>query len=62
MDAPIYPPAAAFEQPAPTPFVMSLENTSMAELMSRPAAWDIVLKHLPSIQRMAGSPMLKPQL
>jgi len=36
--APIYPPAAAFEQPVGTPHVLSLENASLADLMSVPAA------------------------
>ena len=62
MDAPTYPPAVVFEQPIAAPFVLRLENVSLAELMKIPAAWDIVVRHLPSINLMARSPMLKPQL
>jgi len=62
MDAPTYPPAVAFEPPVAVPQVLRLENTSLAELMKRPAAWDIVLRHLPSLRMMTSSPMLKPHL
>jgi hypothetical protein len=60
--APIYPPAAAFEQPVGTPHVLSLENASLADLMSVPAAWEIVLKHLPGLKLMTSTPMMKPHL
>jgi hypothetical protein len=60
--APVYPPAAAFAQPVGTPYVLSLENASLAELMAVPAAWDIVLKHLPGLKLMTGTPMMKPHL
>jgi len=62
LDAPTYPAAIAFEQPLQAAAVLSLENFSLAELMSDPAAWAIVVKHLPSLQRMVGSPMIKPHL
>jgi hypothetical protein len=62
LDAPIYPPAAAFEQPIAAPYVLRLENVSLAELMRMPAAWDRVLKHLPWLELMTSSPMLKPHL
>jgi hypothetical protein len=60
--APLYPPAAAFEQPVGTPHVLSLENSSLAELMSVPAAWEIVVRHLPSMKLIASTPMIKPHL
>lgn len=62
MEAPTYPPAAAFEQPVAEPYVVRLENVSLAELLGMPAAWDIVLRHLPSLKLMIGAPMLKPHL
>jgi hypothetical protein len=62
LDAPTYPPAAAFEQPIAVPQTISLENFSLAELMNLPDAWAIVVKHLPSLQRMVGTPMIKPHL
>jgi hypothetical protein len=60
--APIYVAAIAFEQPVGTPHVLSLENASLAELMSVPAAWEIVLKHLPSLKLMTSTPMITPHL
>lgn len=62
MDAPTYPQAVAFEQPTAPPYVLRLEDFSLAELMKMPAAWDIVLKHMPSINMMTGSAMIKPHL
>jgi hypothetical protein len=62
LDAPTYPPAAAFEPPIAAPYVLRLDNVSLAELMKMPAAWDIVLKHLPSLKLMTSSAMLKPHL
>ena len=60
--APVYPPTAAFEQPVGTSYVLSLEGASLAELMAVPAAWDIVLKHLPALKMMTSTPMMKPHL
>ena len=60
--APVYPPAIAFEQPVGTPHVLSLETASLAELMSVPAAWEIVVKHLPSLKLITGTSMIKPHL
>ena len=62
MDAPIYPPAAAFVQPIAMPQAISLENYSLADLIKMPAAWAIVVKHLPLLERIADSPMLQPHL
>lgn len=59
MEAPTYPPAEAFEAPIPAPYVLSLENVSLAELMKMPVAWDIVLRHLPSLKLMTSSAMMK---
>ena len=60
--APTYDPAVSFEPPVAAAYVISLENSSLAELMNNEAAWDIVLKHLPSLKLMTSSPMIKPQL
>jgi hypothetical protein len=62
LEAPTYPPAAAFEQPIAQPYLLRLDNVSLAELMSVPEARDIVLKHLPSLKMALDSPMLKPHL
>ena len=62
IDAPLYPPAAAFEQPAVTPRPLSVRNYAVSELMQMPAAWAIVLKHLPGLKMMAANPQAKPML
>jgi hypothetical protein len=62
MDAPIYPPAIEFEQPAAAPYVFSTETASLAELMSSPAAWAIVVKHAPFLQMAVKSEQIKPHL
>lgn len=60
--APTYAPAASYEPPFMPGHVISLKDCSLAELMNDAAAWDIVLRHLPSMTLMTGSPNLKPQL
>lgn len=62
MEAPTYPPMAAFEQPAAAPYELGVESVSLADLMSAPAAWAIVVKHAPALKLAVGSPQLKPQL
>jgi len=60
--APMYPPAIAFEQPVGSAHVLSLDTASLADLMSVPAAWAIVVRHLPAMQPIASTPMIKPHL
>lgn len=62
MDAPTYPPATAFEPPIAQPQVLRVDDFSLTELMPIPAAWDIVIKHLPAMKMMAGTSMLKQNL
>ena len=62
MDAPTYPPATAYEPPVAAPYEFSVETVSIAELMSAPAAWAIVLKHAPSFKMIISTPMAKPHL
>ena len=64
MDTPIYPPAAAFERPTAISqaITITIDNFSLAELMNMPVAWAIVVKHLPALQRMTSSAMIKPHL
>lgn len=60
--APTYPPAAAFEPPAVAPRPLTVRNYSAAELMAMPAAWAIVVKHLPGMKMMASAEQAKPML
>jgi hypothetical protein len=62
IEAPLYPPAAAFTPPVATPRTLSVRNYSAAELMAIPAAWAIVVKHLPGVRMMADNPQAKPML
>lgn len=62
MDAPTYPPATAFEPPVAAPYELSVETASLADLMSSPEAWAIVVKHAPALKMAVNSPQLKPLL
>lgn len=62
MDAPLYPPAAAFEQPIAQTEALSLDNYSLAELRNMPAAWEIIAKRLPALNMMVKAPMIQPHL
>jgi hypothetical protein len=62
MDAPLYPPATAFEQPTPVAREINTKDTSIADLKAIPAAWAIVLKEIPDVEMRVGNPMLKPHL
>jgi hypothetical protein len=62
MDAPSYPPATAFVQPMVMPTPVSLRTAPLGTLVKMPAAWAIVLKHLPALKMMVGSEMIQPHL
>jgi hypothetical protein len=62
IDAQAYPPAAAYVAPAAAPRPLSVRNYSAAELMQIPAAWAVVLKHLPGMKMMTGAEQAKPML
>jgi hypothetical protein len=62
MESPVYRASVEFAQPIAKPYVLQLENVSLAELMAVPAARDIVFKHLPSLKMVVGSAMLKPHM
>lgn len=62
MEAPLYPPAAAYEPPTPVAVDLRVENTSIAELMTAPKAWAIVLKHAPMLDFIVKIPVVQPNL
>lgn len=62
MDTPTYPPAQAWEPPVVAPYELSVESASLADLMTRPEAWAIVVKHAPALKMATAAPQLKPQL
>ncbi len=62
MDAPLYPPAAAYVAPVRIARPLDTRNTSIADLMAIPAAWAIVLKEIPNVQQRVGNDKLKTHL
>lgn len=58
MDAPVYPPAAAFVQPARVPQPLSVSETPIARLRSIPAAWAVVEKEIPGMDRRVANPAM----
>ena len=58
MDAPLYPPATSFVQPQRLPQTLSVRDTPIATLKSIPAAWAIVNKEIPAMDRRIGNPAL----
>ena len=62
MDAPLYPPAAAYAVPRVEAYKLSLAGCPIGELMANPAAWAIVLKHNPGFGMMGASAQIKPHL
>lgn len=62
MDAPMYAPAAAFEQPDAVPTPLTASSLSLAELMAAPAAWAVVLKHAPIFKMIVTGKQIQPFL
>jgi hypothetical protein len=62
MNYPTYPPAASFEQPIGSSYVIQLENVSLAELVNMPAAWNIVIARVPSLEAVVSNPGMKPDM
>lgn len=62
MDAPLYPPSTAFEQPAILPHSLSTAATSIAALLAEPAAKAIMVKEIPGLEQRIGGDQLKPHL
>jgi hypothetical protein len=62
MDAPLYPPDAAFVQPQRVPQRLSVAETPVAILKTIPAAWAIVIKAVPGLDQMLGGDQIRPHL
>jgi hypothetical protein len=62
LDAPLYPPAKAYDPPRRLARILSSRETPIAILQSNPAAWEIVNKHIPGMDRRIGNEMIKPHL
>ena len=59
METPIYSPAIAYQAPIALPYVLSVEGCSVGELMADPAAWAIVLKHMPGVKFLTQIPAVQ---
>ena len=62
MDAPLYPPAKTYVAPRRLPRVLSSRDTPIAVLQAIPAAWAIVNKEIPGMDRRIGNEQLKVHL
>ena len=62
MDAPLYPPAVAFVPPQRLPQRLSAAETPITELKANAAAWAIVNKEIPGMDRRTSGDQIKPHL
>jgi hypothetical protein len=62
LDAQLYPPAMAYEQPAVVPHALDTTTSSIAELLANPAAMAIVQRELPGFESQVTGEALKPHL
>lgn len=62
MDAPLYPPSTAFEQPAILPHTLNTASTSIAALLANPAAKAILIGAIPGMEQRIGGEQIKPHL
>jgi hypothetical protein len=62
MDAPTYPPATAYEPPSVAPYELTVRNLPVAEISAIPAAWAIVVKHMPGMKFVTSTSLAKPHL
>lgn len=62
MDAPLYPPATAYERPAVVPTRMSTADTSIARMLADPSAKAILLREIPGFEARVGNDMLRPHM
>ena len=62
MDAPLYPPATAYERPATAPHRLNTTTISIAALLADPAAKAIILREIPGFEGRVSNPQLKPHL
>jgi hypothetical protein len=55
MDAPLYPPAAAYEKPVVAPYEFGVETLTLKELLSAPATEKILYAELPGMKMVVQS-------
>jgi hypothetical protein len=62
MDAPLYPPAQAWEEPVRLSQRLSTRDSSLADFLADPAARRIIESEIPDFAQRVGNPMLAPHL
>ncbi len=62
MDAPLYPPSQAYEQPVAQAYQMTTANTAIATLLADPTAKAIILREIPGFEGRISNDQLKPHL
>ena len=62
LNAPLYPPAAAFEMPVAAPFQGRLSDFSVAELMKMTAVWELTVTRFPKLREIVVNPKVVPPL
>jgi len=62
LDAPLYLPAKSYDPPRRLARVLSSRDTPIAILQANSAAWAIVNKEIPGMDRRIGNEMIKPHL
>jgi len=56
MDAPLYPPAAAFEQPRHLPQRLSVRTSAIADLQQDPEAVEVLKRNIPAMAERREGP------
>src|SRR5262245_23220127 len=62
MDAPLYPPARAYEEPHLATEDFGVDTVAVADLLSARATRAILMEEIPGFDRSTSSPMLAPHL
>lgn len=61
MEAPMYRPAASYHAPVVAPCTLTVEGCTIAELLSDPSVWTVVIKHMPAFKFIVAIEDAKPQ-
>ena len=62
MEAPLYPPATVYREPAKAPFEFGIDTVVVAELVTSQPILNMLESKIPGIGRVLQSPSLKPHL
>lgn len=62
IQAPLYPPASAYERPVESPMRFDTRSVSVNDLLASPAAKAILVRELPGFEARLRTPQLVPHL